>query len=193
MRQHAEIERYIEFMAAAIQVPSFLIVRKAVDAGDCILADPLYDNLLRDWLAADAYPAPPRQMDEFVFSLASSLRAYIQCDEQLALNMATRGYRTRNWVSAMHIQTMTNWMLATPISQIAHLAACWLQLIDATDVMSGTAPLSGLEDADPRTALAWQVIQNNVDGLSFRSAHNRALASQTTGAVVDGWCGLRRL
>lgn len=185
MTQHARIDRCIDFIAAAMQVPGFLIVRK----GDRGLANPLYDKLLCNWLDAHADPTPA--MNEFAFALASGLSADIHGDEQLAAAMAGRGYRTRSWVSSARIVTMIGWMQATPITHIAHLAACWRRLCDAEAAIDCGAPSARKEIADRRAALAWQVIQTGADGVSFRSAYAGALASQGTSAVVDGWCGHR--
>lgn len=187
MKQRAGMERCIEFIAAAIQVPSFLIVRK----GDFALADPRYDKLLHDWLDTAMSAAPSPGMDEFAFALASGLSAHIYGDEQLAMTMAGRGYRTRSWVSSLRIGTMLSWMQTTPINQIARLAACWRGLLDADADIDRAASSTRQKGADRRAALAWHLIQTSVDGDSFRSGHVGALALLSTTAVVDGWCGHR--
>lgn len=172
-----------------MQVPSFLIVRASVATDGRILADPMYDQLLHKWLKTDS--APSAQMDEFAFSLASGLRLCIYRDEQLAIDMAGYGHRTRSWVSSLYIRIMTSWMQETPISDIAQLAAWWLKSIDAEIAINGASAFAGQDGADRRTVLAWLVVQTNAEGHSFRSAHSRAIESLASIAPADGWCGLR--
>lgn len=195
MTQDAQTDRCIDFIAAAIQVPRFLIVRASGPQGDCMLADTMFDIVLRNWLNPAVSSMPALQTNQFADSLASALRVNIEGDEQLAMQMKARGYRTKSWVSGLHFQTMMSWMQATGVSEIVQLVARWLRLTNAEEEIDGVANVPGEneieEGAGRLAALAWQVIQNSALGLSFCAAHKRALALLSIADVVDGRCGHR--
>lgn len=191
LQKHAKVEAYIAFIVAAAQLPRFLIVKKPDVEAYTALTDPLYDALLRKWVNTAA-AAPSPEMNEFVFSLACALSTELYRGEHPA-TMSARGYGKSRWVTDRRIQTMTNWMITTPISEIAILAACWLQMIDAEKKIDDAAIGADEDVADRRAALAWQTIQTSAHGLSFCSAYSRALSMQTTNAGADGRCGLRPL
>ncbi len=151
MREQAKIERYIEFIAAALQVPSFLIIRNSDLAGDTILTDPLYENLLRYWFDSPESDLPSPQMQEFVFSLASGLRAFLYCDNQLAAHKATGRNASARSVTGTHIQIMTSWMQATPMGQIAELTSSWLRMIDAKKATGGADIVVEYQAVDRRS------------------------------------------
>lgn len=191
LQKHAKIETYIEFIVAAAQLPRFLIVRKPDGEGYTALTDPLYDALLRKWVSMDV-PSPSQEMNEFVYSLACALNAELYRNENLT-TMSARGFSTSRWVTDRRIQTMTDWMTMTPVSEIAILAASWMRMIDARKEIDEIANRADEDVADLRAALAWKTIQTSPHGQSFCLAYGRALLMQTTNAGADGVCGLRPL